>query len=141
MNGISISKVAKLSTVSIETVRYYGKRGLISEPPRTKSGYRMFPDKVVEEIKFIKQAQNLGFTLSEIKLLLSLLNDDDNLPIEQMYQFATTKVQEIEDKINQLNNFKSLLEQATNHPISELPLPKNQCPIIKKLSDGGIENG
>ena len=63
MNGLTISQIAKASNVNIETVRYYERRGLISEPPRTESGYRMFHKDVIQDIKFIKRAQDLGFRI------------------------------------------------------------------------------
>jgi Hg(II)-responsive transcriptional regulator len=139
MNGLTISQIAKASNVNIETVRYYERRGLISEPPRTESGYRMFTKGVIQDIKFIKRAQDLGFTLEEIKKLLSASNDDESFRSEEMYEFATGKIQEIEAKLNEFNNMKSLLEDlAGKCPGSGVP--KNQCPIIKNLSEGEIYN-
>lgn len=137
MSGLTVSRVAKASNVNIETVRYYERRGLISKPPRTESGYRMFSREAVEDIQFIKRAQDLGFTLEEIKNLLYVYKKEDYFPIEDMYQFAEVKIQEIEEKINHLNNFKSLLESAIIRQDSDASFPKNECPIIKKLSKGG----
>jgi DNA-binding transcriptional MerR regulator len=134
MNGLTVSQVAKASNVHIETVRYYERRGLISAPPRTDSGYRMYANEAIDDIQFIKRAQDLGFTLEEIKNLLCVYKKEDYFPIEEMYRFAAVKIQEIEEKIHQLNNFKSLLESAIIRQDSEPALPKNQCPIIKKLS-------
>jgi Hg(II)-responsive transcriptional regulator len=140
MNGLTISQIAKASNVSIETVRYYERRGLISEPPRTESGYRMFPKEVIQDIKFIKRAQDLGFTLEEIKKLLSISNDEESFHSEEIYEFVTGKIQEIEAKIHEFNNIKSLLEDlAAKCPGSGVL--KNQCPIIKNLSEGEIKNG
>ncbi|MGM0875813.1 MAG: heavy metal-responsive transcriptional regulator [Bacillota bacterium] len=141
MKDLTVSQVAKAANVNIETIRYYEKRGLIPKPPRTESGYRMFSYETVEEIQFIKRAKDLGFTLEEIKTLLTICKDEEYFPTDEMYQFAILKVQEIEEKIQQLNNFKSLLELATKRPNSELPHPKNQCPIIKILSERSINNG
>ena len=67
MTGLTIRQVANAEKVNLETVRYYEKRGLIVEPLRTESGYRRFPDEAIERISFIKRAQELGFTLEEIK--------------------------------------------------------------------------
>ena len=72
MRGLTMSQVAQAAQVIPETVRYYERRGLIAPPPRTGAGYRMFPPEAVEEIRFIKQAQLLGFTLQEIKVLLGM---------------------------------------------------------------------
>lgn len=137
MSGLTVSRVAKASNVNIETVRYYERRGLISKPPRTESGYRMFSHEAVDHIQFIKRAQDLGFTLEEIKNLLYVYKKEDYFPIEDMYQFAAVKIQEIEEKINHLNNFKSLLESAIIRQDSDPSFPKNECPIMRKLSEGG----
>ncbi|MDQ0219975.1 MerR family transcriptional regulator [Peribacillus cavernae] len=139
MTGLTIRQLAKASNVNIETVRYYERRGLISEPPRTESGYRMFPKEVIQDIQFIKRAQDLGFTLEEIKKILSASNNEESFHSEEMHEFATEKIREIEVKIHKLNNMKSVLEDLTAKcPGSEVP--KNQCPIIKNLSEGEIKN-
>lgn len=135
MNGLTISQVAKASNVNIETIRYYERRGLISEPPRTESGYRMFPQHVIQDIKFIKRAQDLGFTLEEIKDLLSASSEDEEFDSEKVHDFASGKIEEIEKKIRDLNEMKLLLEAL----VEKCPgsgVPKNQCPIMKQLSEG-----
>lgn len=76
MQGLTISQVARKANVNIETVRYYEKTGLISKPPRMESGYRCFPPEVVKQITFVKRAQELGFTLSEIKELITIANGE-----------------------------------------------------------------
>ena len=58
--------------VGVETVRFYERQGLIEEPPRRPSGYREYDDEVVSRLGFIRRAKELGFTLKEIKELLSL---------------------------------------------------------------------
>ncbi|RED75981.1 MerR family transcriptional regulator [Cohnella phaseoli] len=135
MNGLTMSQVAKASNVNIETIRYYERRGLISEPPRTESGYRMFPQHVIQDIEFIKRAQDLGFTLEEIKNLLSASSGDEEFHSEEMHDFASGKIEEIEKKIRDLNEMKVLLEAL----VEKCPgsgVPKNQCPIMKQLSEG-----
>ena len=121
--------------MNIETIRYYERRGLISEPPRTESGYRMFPQEVIKDIEFIKRAQDLGFTLEEIKDLLAASNGGEEFHSEEMNDFASSKIQEIEKKIRDLNEMKFLLEGL----VEKCPgsgVPKDQCPIMKKLSEG-----
>lgn len=136
MNGLTMSEVAKESNVNITTVRYYEKRGLLSKPPRSQAGYRMYSTEAIEDIKFIKKAQDLGFNLEEIKKLLSIYKEEEYFPSEEMHQFSVEKFKEIEEKIQQLNEFKSLLELVTKLPSSDLPKSKSQCPIIKKLTVG-----
>lgn len=136
MNGLTMSEVAKESNVNITTVRYYERRGLIPKLPRTQAGYRMYSNETVTDIKFIKKAQDLGFNLEEIKKLLSIYKEEEYFPTEEMYQFSVAKYKEIEEKIQQLNEFKSLLELVTKLPPPDLPKSKSQCPIIQKLTGG-----
>lgn len=68
----TIGKVARMSGVGIETIRFYEREGLIPEPPRRDSGYRQYPPATIERVHFVKRAKDLGFTLAEIKELLNL---------------------------------------------------------------------
>ncbi|RCW49027.1 MerR family transcriptional regulator [Paenibacillus prosopidis] len=136
MKGLTISQVARASNVNVETVKYYEKRKLLSKPDRNESGYRIFSEDTVNDVKFIKKAQGFGFTLNEIKHLLALVKQEDYYPSKEMYAFATAKVKEIEEKITQLENFKSLLEQVTLLPAHTLPLLKQECPVLKKIKKG-----
>src|SRR5499426_3655799 len=72
MDGFTIGQVAKQAKVNIETLRYYERRGLIPRPHRTVSNYRVYSSENLRRVKFIKQAQGLGFSLQEIKKLLAL---------------------------------------------------------------------
>lgn len=124
--------------MNIETIRYYERRGLISKPPRTDPGYRMFPHEVIKDIQFIKRTQDLGFTLEEIKNLLNASNNED-FHSEEMYVFATSKIQEIEAKVRNLNQMKTLLtDLAEKCPVSGVI--RDECPIIQKF-EGVNENG
>ncbi|MCQ6560250.1 MerR family DNA-binding protein [Paenibacillus mendelii] len=134
MRTLTVSQVAAASNVRMETVRYYERRGLITKPPRSESGYRMFTQ--VEDIQFIKRAQEIGFTLEEIRGILNLYKSEEFLPSKEMHQLAQAKVQEIDEKINRLQQFKALLEQVTTCPVSMMPLPKSQCPVIQKCKGG-----
>ncbi|MGK7369236.1 MAG: MerR family transcriptional regulator, partial [Candidatus Halalkalibacterium sp. M3_1C_030] len=96
-----IGEVASRAGVNKETVRYYEKRELIPEPDRRRSGYRIFTKRHIEQIKFIKRAQELGFTLSEIKELLSL-RLDGNTSCEQVRKKAESKREEVKEKIKDL---------------------------------------
>jgi DNA-binding transcriptional MerR regulator len=72
MKTLTIGKVAECAGVGIETVRFYEREGLLAKPERSVSGYRMFDEGVIARLRFIQRAKELGFTLNEIKELLSL---------------------------------------------------------------------
>lgn len=129
MNGLTISELAKNAGVNIETIRYYERLGLISEPPRTESGYRIFPPEVIQRIKFIKRSQDLGFSLSEINKLLTL-TESEGFSCWEVRQFASQKLEEIELKIRDLQNIKSVLQDLSSK-CSEGSI--NGCPIIERL--------
>src|SRR3546814_3230814 len=66
------SELATLAGVNVQTLRYYERRGLLQHPPRSTSGYRSYPDETVEIVRFVKRAQEHGFSLDEINELLHL---------------------------------------------------------------------
>jgi MerR family mercuric resistance operon transcriptional regulator len=72
MEKLSIGELARQANVNIETIRYYERRGLISEPPRNKSGHRQYSHEAVKRTDFIKKCQTLGFSLKEIEEILEL---------------------------------------------------------------------
>src|SRR5713226_8911199 len=72
MKSLTIGHLAKQAGVNLETVRYYERRGLLLRPPRSASGYRLFPAEAARRLRFIRRAQELGFSLAEIGELLSL---------------------------------------------------------------------
>ena len=128
MKGLKISQVGKEAGVNIETVRYYEKVKLISEPERTESGYRVFLPEVVQRIRFIKRSQDLGFTLAEIQELLALT--ESGCTCGEVRQFTSQKLEEVESKIRDLENIKSVLQNLLSK-CGEGTI--NTCPIIEKL--------
>src|SRR5437762_2521828 len=70
--GLKIGHVAKESGTGIETIRFYERSGLISDPPRRDSGYREYPRETIARLRFIKRAKELGFSLKEISDLMAL---------------------------------------------------------------------
>ncbi|HJZ76849.1 MAG TPA: MerR family transcriptional regulator [Vicinamibacterales bacterium] len=124
-----IGTAAEQAGVNIQTLRYYERRGLLPRPPRRDSGYREFPDEAVGVVRFIKHAQDLGFTLDEVEELLKLRNERrrDRARIRAV---AERRVRQIEQKISQLRAMKKALERLIHrcHEGSTL-----ECPIIEAL--------
>ena len=75
--GIRTSELARQGGINLESIRFYEKQGLLPKPPRSVAGYRMFAPDAVRRVRFIKRAQELGFSLKEIKELLALRLDPD----------------------------------------------------------------
>lgn len=125
-----IGDVARRADVNKETVRYYEKRELIPQPDRRRSGYRIFTQRHIDQIKFIKRAQELGFTLSEIKELLGLRMDEDTT-CSEIKQEARQKYQDITEKIEDLNRIKETLVELIDSCSGGGP--KGDCPILEAL--------
>ena len=128
MNQITIGQLAKKADVKVETVRYYERRNLISEPPRSDSGYRQYGQEDVQRIRFIKRAQGLGFTLHEIEELLALRVDPDTTCADVKVE-AEAKIEDIRAKIRALQEMKHVLTELTASCDSRAPT--SSCPILE----------
>ncbi|MEN8261243.1 MAG: MerR family DNA-binding protein [Pseudomonadota bacterium] len=124
---LTISTLARRAGVGVETVRYYHRIGLIMEPDKPSVGYRVYPPKAVERLKFIRRAKCLGFSLSEIAALLDLGRER----CAETKQIASEKLALIESKIEELGKMKRSLEVLIE-ACSALA-PDEPCPIISGL--------
>jgi MerR family mercuric resistance operon transcriptional regulator len=132
-----IGEVASRADVNKETVRYYEKRQLIPKPDRRYSGYRIFTQRHIDQIKFIKRAQELGFTLNEIKELLELRMDDDTT-CSEVRQEAQEKYQDVVQKLEDLQRIKETLVDLIDSCKGDGP--KGDCPILGAL-EGETKTG
>ncbi len=107
-NTLTISQLARLAGVNVETIRFYERQGLIPEPPRGSSGFRHYPRQTAESIRFIRVAKGLGYSLPEIQKLLILysLPDYTNSEIVQDLQAA---IDSINGKIRALTKMRDAL--------------------------------
>lgn len=131
MNGLTISQVAHRAHVNVMTVRYYERRGLLPEPPRSASGYRQYLPEAVKQIRFIKSAQELGFSLKEISELLALRVKDEN-NCEEVKVKAEKKIEDIEEKMKILAQMKKVLSKLTAACATRTPSSR-ECPILEAL--------
>lgn len=136
-NGLSPSKLARAADVNIETLRYYEKRGLLPEPPRRPSGYRVYPEATVDRLRFIKGAQTLGFTLDEIRDLLDM-RIDTQANRADVRRRAAEKVADIQEKIKALQG----MEEALQHLIGQCHGSGStaDCPILDAIPSFGVQN-
>ncbi|MCF6136420.1 Hg(II)-responsive transcriptional regulator [Alkalihalobacillus berkeleyi] len=125
-------ELAELSGVNKETIRYYERIGLLQEPPRNESGYRIYPEDALNRLKFIRKAQELGFTLMEVDRLLGVV-DQDERRCENMSDFTSTKITEITQKISNLQQMKSILEDLNRRCEENDDL--YACPVIERLTE------
>lgn len=111
MGGMTIGKIAQKAGVGVETIRFYERRGLVERPTRPRiGGYRFYDDEIIERIRFIRQAQELGFSLREIAELLSL-RADPGADCGDVRTQAVIKREEVSRKIVQLERIRAALDQ------------------------------
>ena len=134
MKSLTIGQLAKQADVGVETVRFYERKGLLEEPDRRPSGYRQYDEGVVRRLKFIRRAKELGFTLKEIKELLSL-KIDPSTTCADVKQRAETKIEDIEGKIRTLQRMKRSLVKVTKSCSGSGPT--SECPILDAIETNG----
>jgi DNA-binding transcriptional MerR regulator len=124
------AQVAAEAGVNLQTLRYYERRGLLAEPPRLESGYRAYEADAVRTVRFVKTAQRLGFTLTEIESLLDLAAGGP-ANCESAQALAMEKVAELERKIENLIAMRdSLLQLVAN---CERPRARRDCRLLTAI--------
>jgi MerR family mercuric resistance operon transcriptional regulator len=127
---LNIGDIARQGGVTVETLRYYEREGLIEAPDRDANDYRKYAPEVVRQIQFIKRAQEVGFTLKDIKELLSL-KADPGASCGDVRARAEGKISEMEEKIAMLQRMQAVLaDWAAACPDAG---PVDQCPILDAL--------
>lgn len=129
---LTIGQVAKTTGVTVETIRFYEKQGLIGEPQRSAAGYRQYLPAAIKRVHFIQRAKEVGFTLKDIKELLSL-RTQPGVSCADIKRRAVVKMLDIEQKISELQRMQAALAQLTQRCNSEAEL--GECPILDALED------
>jgi Cu(I)-responsive transcriptional regulator len=126
-----ISQTARAAGVNAQTLRYYERRGLLPKPPRRGSGYREYPADAVRIVRFIKRAQELGFSLDEVEELVRLRGVRRG-ERQKVRAIAERKIADIEQKIAHLQSMREALDRlvvSCHHGAAA------DCPIIEALND------
>jgi MerR family copper efflux transcriptional regulator len=125
-----IGEVAEHTGVSIQALRYYERRGLLAEPQRRTSGYRQYTREAVQQVRFIKRAQDIGFTLREIADLLTLWGDSAK-SCGEIEKRATRALARIDGKLRELERMRVALAQYVAACRDRRSLEK--CPLMTVL--------
>jgi DNA-binding transcriptional MerR regulator len=141
--GIQIGKVAERTGLSIDTIRFYQKTGLVKQPARSEGGFRLFTDADMKDLAFIKKAQELGFSLNEIKQL-SILNQDHGHACSQVRDLLEGKLRDVREKAAQLLRLEAELNKALrkcNRDLRSHPRSAHGecCPVLKALEEDGMK--
>ena len=134
MEQLTIGELTRRTHVNRETVRYYERRRLLPRPSRSVSGYRVFSDDAVRRLRFIRHAQELGFSLNEIGELLALrVKSVDTC--DRVRERTEVKIVDIEKKIKSLRHMKQALSELVSS-CSRRGKTK-ECPILDNLEANG----
>lgn len=134
-----IGEVAQKAGVGVETIRFYERKGLIEKPRKpADGGYRSYSSETVSGVRFIREAQCLGFSLNEIEELLMLRADPETDCVD-VRERAQAKLDEVNDKIVRLSEIQSVLENLIQKCRGEGPA-SSSCPILDALNPDDKES-
>ena len=126
------SELAGQAGVNPQTLRYYERRGLLDEPPRSPGGYRDYPPGAVELLRFIKRAQQLGFTLDEVDELLHLDHGGPD-SCDAARALAESRKADLEARIADLQRMRDSLADLI--ATCDLPRTDRSCPLLAAIDD------
>ena len=127
------SQVARQSGVNVQTLRYYERRGLLQPPQSRPSGYRDYTSETVDIVRFVKRAQELGFSLDEVESLLDLA-DGGPANCEAAQELARQKLRDLDAKIAGLRAMQASLRRLV--ATCEKPRHERECPLLQALAGG-----
>jgi len=141
-----IGELAAKAGVNIQTIRFYERRRLLGQPPRTPSGYRSYGQADLQALQFIRWAQQLGFTLKEVKQLLQLHSAVANLPsartgrdpaeMDSIVRMAEEKLAAVKEKIKLLKSMgkqlSSTIQKLQSRPEPVCPAPKPRAKSLRR---------
>ncbi len=126
-------EAAKALGVGVQTLHFYEQQGLIPRPPRSQVGYRLYSPEIIEQVRFIRKAQALGFSLEEIIEILGLARSGSS-PCGRVQAALTEKLREVDRRLEELRDFRaelaSLIEQAAELSTHESEV----CPIVEEAA-------
>ncbi|MQA85761.1 MAG: MerR family DNA-binding protein [Streptosporangiales bacterium] len=123
-------EVAGKAGVNVQTLRYYERRGLLAEPPRSAAGYRAYPAGAVEVVRFVKRAQQLGFTLDEVEELLGM-TDGGPASCDAARTVAEQRLADLEAKIADLQRMRASLRRLV--ATCSRPRRDRECPLLQAV--------
>jgi MerR family mercuric resistance operon transcriptional regulator len=133
-DGVPIGELSRLTSVNIETIRYYEKIKMLPAPPRTESGHRVYGPKETRILAFIRRGRELGFTLDQIRALLNLAGPG-KASCAEVREIANHHIEDIRAKINDLAKLERLLCKTVSQ-CSGGAVP--DCPVLDVLDVQGL---
>ena len=134
--SLQIGQVARKTGLSIDAIRFYEREGLLPPPSRTQGGYRVYREREVADLEFIQRAQQLGFSLSEIRELFSIQRHPQEVCV-QVRDLITQKLSVVRGKIAELQRLEAELAGALRQCRKALRQPAAQpdsCPVLEEIT-------
>ncbi len=140
--GLQIGVVARETGLTVDAIRFYEKSGLLKRPPRSEGGFRLFRQKDLEDLRFVRKAQELGFSLDEVRDLL-LLQSESAGACGHVREMLELKLAGVREKIAALRKLETGLSEALRKCKRELrhsrSSPGESCPVLDEISGLGTE--
>ncbi|MEQ7919843.1 Cu(I)-responsive transcriptional regulator [Xanthomonas sp. WHRI 1810A] len=130
---MNIGQAAKTSGLSAKMIRYYESIGLLAAAHRTEAGYRLYRPDDLHTLAFIKRSRDLGFSLEEVRKLLTLWQDRGRASAD-VKALARQHIAELEQKINEMTGLRDTLQELVEHCQGN---DRPDCPILRDLESGG----
>jgi len=130
-----IGELARLADVTPDTIRFYEKQQMMEHEVRTEGGFRLYSEKDLQRLKFIRYARQLGFTLESIRELLSIRIDPEHHTCQESKGIVQARLQEVEAKINELELMRTSL-QRLNETCCGTAHSSVYCSILEALEQG-----
>ena len=129
--NMTIGQLADQTNTEAQTIRFYEKQGLLEKPERTDSNYRLYRSGAISRLQFIKRAKEIGFSLTDIKILFGMV-DGKMRKCSEVQEFAETRLSKIRSQIADL----TLMEKAILELVNQCSTSDNisECPILETLT-------
>jgi MerR family transcriptional regulator, copper efflux regulator len=139
-HGVQIGKAAQQTGLSVDTIRFYEKEGLLMQPPRSEGGFRLYTSRSIEHLQFIRKAQELGFSLSEIREL-TVIQDERTEACTHVRDLIEQRLKAVRQKIQNLatleEHLKAALTKCRHALKNDTAGPHHEyCPVLESISHG-----
>jgi DNA-binding transcriptional MerR regulator len=134
--SLQIGQVAQKTGLSVDAIRFYEKSGLLARPMRTRGGYRLYQEREIADLEFIQKAQQLGFSLNEIRELFSIQRHPHGVCVH-VRDLIAQKLAIVRAKIAELQRMETQLARALRHCCTALRQPskhQDSCPVLEAIT-------
>src|SRR5271169_1369276 len=139
--SLQIGQVAQKTGLSVDAIRFYEKSGLLTRPARTQGGYRLYEEREIADLEFIQRAQQLGFSLNEIRELFSIQRHPHEVCVH-VRDLIAQKLGVVRAKIAELQRLQAELAGALRQCRTALRRPsrhQDSCPVLEAITTPGLK--